>query len=197
MKRIVSLPLILGLVAPLMAGPPANFRGEIRNGKPVYIEAIMNICPSTFEGMFTTADDVLEVHITARAVKAYGEQLHVRTYYTARIEKIFKGGFRPGASVTFSQFTGELELSYKILHSAGRDPIPVNDDKYIIFLRNASPELGDHTLVGDIEGVFRIKAGRVDPLGTFKVAEEQRHIRAEQFEDELNRVGRRGFRPKV
>jgi hypothetical protein len=47
--------LILGLVAPLMAGPPSNFGSEIRNGKPVYIESNHEHCPSTFKGMFTTA----------------------------------------------------------------------------------------------------------------------------------------------
>jgi hypothetical protein len=168
--------------ATLSAAPAAPPRKQIVN------QEVFAVVPGTLEELFTTADEVLDVKIVSSVVKAVGDTKNpfVRTFYTARVLNARKG--LAGRQVVFTQAAGELELGDHIIRSEGV-PLTVGS-RYVVFLRR-NENFGGRMLVGERSGAFKLDAGRVQPQGFGKLAEEQRNLRETSFTDELNRLARR------
>jgi hypothetical protein len=150
----------------------------------------MFVTAPTLDELYRNADAIVRVRVATREVKGVGAVPYVRTFYTATVLRTLKGAVAKGAVVAFSQFTGELELPDKILRAAGHDPLQVGKS-YIVFLKRTADEWGGHVLVGDVQGVFGIRAGRIEPKGKDHVSLEQRDVSESDFIDEIDRVARR------
>jgi hypothetical protein len=192
MKRVLAISL---LTAAILAAPGYSGQGKphsvgTRNGKPIYLQEVMFVIAPTFEDLYRDADDIVQVRINGREVKGVGSVPYVRTFYTANVLRSFKGGTAKGAQITFTQFTGELELRDQILRAAGRPPLDVGSE-YIVFLKRTAPEWGGRLLVSDVQGAYGVRDGRVEPKGTDHVSLEQRNVTERNFIDEIDRVGRR------
>jgi hypothetical protein len=192
MKRVLGISLLTAAIAaiPGYSGQGKPHSVGTRNGKPIYLQETMVIVVSSFEDLYRSADDIVQIHVNRSEVKGVGNAPHVRTFYTATVARTLKGNARKGSEITFSQFTGELELTDKIIRAAGQPPLETAE-RYIVFLKHSGPEWGGHILVGDVQGAYGIRHGRVEPQGTDSVSLEQRNVTENNFIDEIDRVARR------
>ena len=187
--KSLILVVLAGLVTlPGVAGPPAD-RSKVptKNGKPVYEQELLPLTASTFEELYGTSEEVLDVQVTTSEVRGVGTAPFVRTLYTATVLRPIKAALQKGQTVVFSQGTGELELPDRILRAGGGAPLAVGE-RYIVFLgRNAT---FGRALMGEREGAFKVRDGRIDPQGSGSLSETQRDLSERQFIDELERIAR-------
>jgi hypothetical protein len=153
--------------------------------KPIYEQETFAAVPSTFKAMFQDADAIVDVNVLSSEVKGLGPNPKVRTFYTAKVNRVLKG-HSDNNQITFSHAAGTLELPDRILRGAAK---PLEDgQRYILFLYRDKPQLGGWTVLGEIEGAFRVRDGRVEPEGRGRVAEQQRNLSERAFEGELRQL---------
>jgi hypothetical protein len=201
MKPTAAVLIVLAsLVAPGVLAQP-RVRPTINN-KPVYDIEVMPVVETSLTRMWESADVVAEVLIESSVVKGIDvpdisgrPQLpQVRTFHTSRVLRVLAGDVAKGSRIVVMQIAGQLELADKVLRIEGFAPLAAGD-RYVVFLRRLESR-GVWTLVGDREGAFKLKDGRVQPQGRGVVALEQSNVTERDFQDELDRVARRA-KPKA
>lgn len=166
------------------------------NGKPVYDQDVMPVVESSLQRMWDTSDAVVDVQVISSEVRGVGSApVYVRTFHTSKVLRVYTGDIEKGSTVVFTQAAGQLELPDMILRVAGAEALAPGE-RYVVFLRRQKT-LGPWVLVGERDGAFKIRDGRIQPLGVGRTAAEQRGVTEQRFADELERVGRRGSRPKA
>jgi hypothetical protein len=129
--------------------------------------------PRSLRMLAENASLVLHVKITAqettdRAVSASDDHRGFTTSSRAQVHQSFKSNpLAPAASsvVAIHQEGGRIDRGEYIDHHSFNKLDPLNvGDEYVLFLY-VDPS-GRHTIHGSEEGAFRIRNGRVEPLGT-------------------------------
>jgi hypothetical protein len=128
--------------------------------------------PRTLHTLGATAHRIVHVNVlgqhTVEAPVPPGDRAHfVRTVNVADVRQAFKVDPRAGATgpkILIHQGGGRLDRGdYVDLFGFNSLP-PLNvGDEYVLFLHTSTT--GEHTILGAEEGTFRIRNGRVEPLG--------------------------------
>ncbi|MEA2235875.1 MAG: hypothetical protein QOC81_599 [Thermoanaerobaculia bacterium] len=196
--RLIVLSFLLGSIAHAQT----HLQPTI-SSKPVYDTEVMPVVESSLSKMWESADAVVEVRIDSSEVKGIDRpgiagrpQLpHVRTYHTSEVLRVIKGDVGKRSTIVFTQSAGQLELPDKIIRVADVEPLP-SGERYVVFLRRPN-SAGPWILLGERDGAFRLREGRVQPQGFGPVAREQANVTERQFGDQLERVAVRSPKPKV
>jgi hypothetical protein len=182
------MPAFVVLLTSICFAASASASGVTHAAKPIHVQETFPVVPQTFEELFTTADDVVDVEIVSSTVRAVGAPANpfVRTFYTARILRHYKGS--PEGLIVFTQAAGEIEYPDYILR-APDEPLKIGG-RYVVFLRR-NEVFGGRMLVGERSGAFEIRKGRIEPQGSGPFAEQQGKLSESSFTDELERLSRR------
>ena len=183
MVKHILIGTILLLSAGAFAQPTA---AQVTKQKPIYEQETFSIVPGTLRAMFETADAIVDVNVLSSNVKGIGANPKVRTFYTAKVLRVLKGNVGEKNRITFSHAAGNLELSDRILRAAA-DPLSVGQ-RYIVFLYRDQPQFGGWTVLGEREGVFKIRDGRIEPEGRGHAAEMQRNLSERAFEGSIRQL---------
>jgi len=180
MKHVLVMAVSL-----LSCALPNGTHAQLRSQKPVYEQETFAVVPGTFKAMFQEADAIVDVNIVSSETKGLGANPKVRTFYDASVRRVLKGQIDT-THIHFSHAAGTLELPDKIL-KADADPLHVGQ-RYILFLYRDKPQLGGWTVLGEIEGAFKVRDGRVEPEGHGRVAVMQRNLSERAFDGELRQL---------
>lgn len=160
------------------------------DSKPVVTQrTCLILAPSDLRDLWNDSAVIARVRITESDGIGIGGDPRflpiVRTEHTATVLNTYKGEL--GAQARFLQVAGSLELEDKIIQVEDHTPLPA-DTEYIVFLRR-DPH-GRYHLVYDVEGVFKVEEGAIDPQGRGKCAVANRGVSVRQFIDAIDYVSR-------
>lgn len=102
---VTVLSLAAGQIAVAQKGdrPPIPAAQHI-NGKPVYDQNVTPVVESSLPLMWETADAVVDVQVNTGEVKGIGDRpVHVRTFFTSKVLRVYKGSLQKGSTVVFTQ----------------------------------------------------------------------------------------------
>ena len=144
------------------------------------------VLPRTFAELASEADAVLHVRIADRLTLESRDPestlLQLTTVNSARVVGVFRhsGSTARVDEVSISQPGGSLDRGVDIQQHDYNRHAPLNvGDEYVLFLREGPA--GVLTIVAAPDGAFRLRNGRVEPLGNGGLAESWKERSAARF----------------
>ncbi len=176
------------------AAPPVDVTLK-RAGRMSGMIACGIAAPATLRAFVESADAVVHVRVTGQRAFEAASDLDYRRILTtteARVITPFKRAAAGGlsGSVTVLQVGGAIDRGDTVDHLSYNHlpPLSVGDD-YVLFLtRQPDDALMIHFAE---EGAFRLRNGRVEPLGGSAIATEWKSASAREFLAELRAASRR------
>jgi hypothetical protein len=140
--------------------------------------------------MWEMARLVAKVRITSSEARALpspaGALPRIDTLHHATVVRVLKGDVRSGASVSFAQVAGQLDVGEAIIRVTDEEPLAKGD--YIVFLQT-SPNDSQLHLIGDVDGAYKVRDGYIEPQGRFTAFSQQhRGLSERRFVDEIEAV---------
>lgn len=165
--------------------------------KPILEQETLHSVPGSFSQMWQMAGVVAKVRIANSEVRALpspaGALPRINTIHHATVIRAFKGDVRSGASISFAQVAGQLDVGEAIIRVMDEEPLPKGD--YIVFLQT-SPKDTQLRLIGDVDGAYKVHDGYIEPQGRFTAfAQQHRGLSERRFVDEIEAVAAKS--PKV
>jgi len=187
MKSPRYLWLAVGLT--ILAPPAPTSAGA--DQKPVLEQETFHAVPSSFSEMWQMAAVVAKVRIVSSETRALpspaGALPRINTFHRATVLRVFEGNVRPGASISFAQVAGQLDVGPAIIRVTDEEPLAPGD--YFVFLQT-SPNDSELHLIGDIDGAYRVRNGFIEPQGHFTLfSQTHRGLSERRFIDEIEMVG--------
>jgi hypothetical protein len=177
-------------------GPVPPFDVTLKRAGP---ERILLACgfvtplATTLSAFSEDADAVLHVRVEGQRAfenPSADEFTSIETFIDARVLQAFKAvpGKGGGGAVTIVQPGGAIDRGDVVerLRVNNLDPLSVGDD-YVLFLKQ-DERSGKMRIHFGEEGAFRLRNGRVQPLGAGELASEWKNARAVEFLEELRGV---------
>jgi hypothetical protein len=145
--------------------------------------------PRTLDGLAAEADAIVHVQIERQhsyrwASALEPERLHILTNFEARWIRSFRANSRVAPGDEIVQGGGRIDDGEQIESSVAHPHAPLNvGDEYVLFLKRH--ERGSVRLHYGPEGAFRLRNGRVEPLGEQDVARAWKGRSAAKFLEAL------------